>query len=622
MQRTDYRFTITRDTDTFIANPNGFFAGNFKYEQTEGQLFFRRKFNGDLTFKGSDFAYFNARYNLGSYCDIYDILIEKKIDGVYQVDWMGYFSMTDGKFDFERCEFTVSPTVNDKYSCILRNWESDVNIFDLGVQSENIFSNAISSIEFQIIPRFDTEMPHLIGMVLWKSRNTLCDYDVAENLDYIYARESLVLTKGIIPIGSGWIKISSEENYYSDFYQFPTLINKASANYEYQNKWVRNWDINYEAYSDGVFVSLLENRHSIQDVLDSCFIGENSSDYNLLASYTFSGDDPDLENTKPIDNRYIKKSYQLEFTTDTVIMYRSFSLTSILTKVLSSICNYDYNIDSPFLLNDTNPVTNASNKVKGIKLIQKSDAKRPQASNPATKGLISFKDIAELLFNLFQLWWFIDGDNIVIKHQSEIENNIGLNIFSAQYTNTTSHKKSIEFNKSILYTYEEWALMESDGIDFKGKPIEYSALCTANFDEKRTKLYSIPTFTSDIRLIQKDSDKVSDNGFAVIVNEANNFINIETGLISNKPQLNGHLSLANLHYNYWRHNRILSSGKMNGIDTEFLSTQKIRKLKEHQIVLCEEFDPLKQVNTEQGEAIVNEATFYPFDSKLTLNMSI
>ena len=82
------------------------------------------------------------------------------------------------------------------------------------------------------------------------------------------------------------------------------------------------------------------------------------------------------------------------------------------------------------------------------------------------------------------------------------------------------------------------------------------------------------------------------------------------------------MSLASLHDLYWRHNRILSTGTMNGQAETFTSSQKIRRLKELTIIHSGEFDPLEQVTTDLGDAIVNEATFSPFTQTLTLKLSI
>jgi hypothetical protein len=317
----------------------------------------------------------------------------------------------------------------------------------------------------------------------------------------------------------------------------------------------------------------------------------------------------------------VKKSFSIISFTQKVTYTNAVIFNDTISFLLNRTCP-GLTMLSTFLTSITNPVTNLSSKTNNLRLIQKSDVKRSQATEPASKGEFSLKDILDLLYVLFQLWWYIEDDVLYLIHESEIDNLLGIDITSAQYIATTAHKKSIEFNEQLLYRYEKWQLADSDNEDFVGMPIEYSEQCTAKDSDAKTKSYNSSKFATDIAYVQIAGDKVSDEGFCIVSCDSSNEVNLEVGELSASNQLNGHLSIANLHENYWRYNRILKTGLMNGVETTFTTVQEIRKLQEQQIILCEDFYPLKKVKTELGNAIVNEAEFFPLDSKLVLNLSI
>lgn len=610
MNRTDYRFTLTRDTDTFEVFPYGFFAGSFKYEQQEGQLFFRRKYSGELTFKGVDFDYLKGRYDLNYYCDIYELLIEKKVNGDYEVDWTGYFSMTDGKFDFERCEFKVSPSTQDKYTNLLDNYDTEFNL----LKQNAIFLSSYSS-TFYIFIDWNDELESGIPVGLFT--NYFADnggtFSIYFDLIYkqfvdepivdsprwygLYAAEVKKVKRDVVPSGSGWSKnaeIDEFDIYVRDF------SNNNSMPTTGQVLWTAD-----TLPIDEDYTTILD-----QSPNELGYPGNwlKVSKLNYVTAWVRS----DYYSGAKID-------------TDNTFTYRGRSLNESIRYLLNKTSpDYFINpvLNSGFLQSNTNPVTTSSSFTNNLFLVQKSDAKRPTSSNPATIGNISLSKLLSILYNAFQLLWYLNDDNeFCIVHVSEIGTLTGLDITQSPYISTTANKKSIEFNKSLLYRYEIWRFMEQNGNDFVGNNIEYNELCTIKESNAKTKQYSLENITTDLAYIQSYPEKIDDNGFLLLSTDGTTVKN-DIGEITGSNQLNGHLSLANLHENYWRHNRILKTGKMNGVDTIFTTTQKIRKLLEHQIVLCEEFNPNDTVVTELGNAVVNEASFYPLDNKLSLNLSI
>lgn len=615
MQRTDYRFTLTRDTDTFETYPAGFFDGSFKYEQQEGQLFFRVKYEGSLIFKGSDYAYFKTRYDLNEYCDIYEILIEKYDQSInnYVTFWTGYFSMLDGKFDFEKCQFIVKPTVYDKYSCLLRNWENELNVID-NYYSE-ISVNLKSWLEIQFKWNDQTELVPLTSMTMWR------DYDLSEcGIETIrhYAREAIILPKTIV-LTTPWVKDDPNEGNKINDYGIDQSFNIQEYNDQIETKWVRSWTYDYETPELSDFVNVLQDVQDFQTILNNCYPGNLISDYYKFSSVVIN---PDFLIPPPPRVWYSKKTYKYNALTDVIVKMNGFDLSSVIVKLLKITCE-DFNAStliSNFFTNSLNPATGQSNELLSLYLIQNSDAKRPSASNPATKGFLNFKDLMDDLYNLFQVSWDLDNNNnLILKHQSEIQNVEGIDITKTPYILTTAHKKSVEFDKGLIYRYEKWDIQNTENIDFVGVPIEYNELCSGK-EDARSKTYNV-NLTTDIGYLQQRDNNASDEGFCLVAT-VSSIVQNRDGILSGILEANEWLSISRLQTNYWRHNRILRNGLMNNIETTFTSSQKIRKLSEQTIILCDEFDPLKLVKTDLGDAIVTEATYFPFDSKLTLNMSI
>lgn len=620
MQRTNYRFTLTRDTDTFEVFPEGFYAGSFKYEQEEGQLFFRRNYNGDLSFRGSDYDYIKSRYDTGNYCDVYELLIEKRVSGVYQVDWMGFFSMTDGKFDFDRCRFKVNPITQDKYSCLLNNWETKYNILSLNKKS--IISDSLSFYFF--VSYFDPSPPSSFdcGLDLIKVKTVVytdcsTEFGDCEAVDVsytagLYANEIKLMEKETVPVGLSWVKWTEGDT--CDQYLTAFIRDKAN-----------NYDVYYRSFISGG--NALPADDDVLLIANVCQPEDCSQTSPTPSDLGYSGEWYKAQSRGGL-TFWLKTSYYngQKIDTSNLVAYKGVYVPDAIKYLLAQTCQDTFStpvLVSDFLTNSTNPVTGTASKTNFLYLVQKSDAKRPSSSNPATKGEMSLRELLESLYNTFQLWWHIDDlNNLVIIHQSEIEGNAGINITLSPYIETTAHKNTVDFDKSLLFRYETWSFMESKGDDFTGMPIEYAELCTIKDNNNKTKSYEISIITTDIGYIQSGFDKISDNGFALIAADSSNNVINEVGEITSCDQINGHLSLSNLHDKYWRHNRILSTGKMNGSDEVFISTQKIRKLSEQNIIFCGVLNPLEYITTEQGSAIVNEAEFFPLDNKLVLNMSI
>ena len=105
-----YRYYIN-DIEVF---PQG--EWSISYQRNEGQIFFRRIFDGELTFGGADYELIT-----GLDCEIatFDIWCGGT------VFWEGQFQYPyKAKFDDDSCTVVLTPEVVDEYTCIMGNYET------------------------------------------------------------------------------------------------------------------------------------------------------------------------------------------------------------------------------------------------------------------------------------------------------------------------------------------------------------------------------------------------------------------------------------------------------------------------------------------------------------------
>ena len=113
-----YRYYIN-DVEVY---PKG--EWTIEYRRNEGQIFFRRIFEGELTFMGADYTFIKSLC-----CDIatFDIWCGGAIH------WEGQFQYPyKAKFDDDSCTVVLTPEVVDEYSCIMGHYDIQVSLFPTG----------------------------------------------------------------------------------------------------------------------------------------------------------------------------------------------------------------------------------------------------------------------------------------------------------------------------------------------------------------------------------------------------------------------------------------------------------------------------------------------------------
>ena len=292
---------------------------------------------------------------------------------------------------------------------------------------------------------------------------------------------------------------------------------------------------------------------------------------------------------------------------------RGMLLTDAIEAVIQSIdSNLEY--ESNFFQDDENYVTGTNpNPLKHLVLYQKSDIKT--TTDPATKGLVSFGELMTLLSDMFNVDWFIDDDGkFRIEHYSYFAKTVDVDL-TADYTDYVKYKNKYSYDRQNMPSREHFEWMESSGEDFIGLDIVYDMAATGNKyrDSQKDRVLRV---TTDMPYAWGNQGEISNEGWVMLSCGSDYVINNEVGVLSGESQINGHLSWANLHDAYWKHGRVISTGNMNGVATNFSDWQKT--IRQVEITYPDsEFDPNYLKTTFLGDGEVFEAKYRLIDGAVS-----
>lgn len=217
-----YKYYITyhyiSTVDTIEVHPLGVDKLKIQYRGTEGQVFKRRFLNGSLVFINqpkngwADYTLFkNIDSSIYDKCSEISLEIKRSCDNgaTYEDDfWNGYFSVTDGEFDLDKCIFTVECQPDDEYRCFVENKELEMPLTDVP-NSADVLATVVTQYEFftctDTLGNCNALRPGPEAASTW----LIFHQEVCEGQQfYIYYREVAVVAcqgaDAIAPSGSGW----------------------------------------------------------------------------------------------------------------------------------------------------------------------------------------------------------------------------------------------------------------------------------------------------------------------------------------------------------------------------------------------------------------------------------
>ncbi len=265
-------------------------------------------------------------------------------------------------------------------------------------------------------------------------------------------------------------------------------------------------------------------------------------------------------------------------------------------------------VSSDFFTDALNPVTLHANHLTLLTIAQKSDIIRPTSSDPATSAMMSWAELMDILWAMFQVQWNYDSTtNIInVEHISWFARVNGLDLRTQEISRASN---KYNYLKEKMPKYEKWAFAEADNTNFVGVPIWYDSKCVDPDPDTNVK-ETIINVTTDIEYIINNNDAIADEGFVILCNYEDGgdyFVRLNIGILG-YIRLNMDLSWANLHDRYFRHNRVLIEGYMNGVYETFWTARKT-KHQECFAVVCpsDAYDPMDVITTELGETYFSGA---------------
>lgn len=343
---------------------------------------------------------------------------------------------------------------------------------------------------------------------------------------------------------------------------------------------------------------------------------------------------PDDLGASILTTSYICKVVGLNEGDSVIQIDNGLKMEDVVDTFMEQFCP-DYSFVSNFLqihpeiVSDTNYVTGQPSKTNHLLLFQKSDVKRPNVSNDATKALMSFETLFNFFVEAYNMRWKIEGTTIRFEHVSYFTKDSGFDLTLPKYADFVKAIRHYSYDNTQIPSREEYKWMEAGVGDFQGVPIIYDE-CQTQVSRSNKKTHALDKFTTDIELClsnpDSDSSNVSDDGFVVIAcNEIAGELYVITEasiLTTGSHAMNNSLAWAQLHRDYHKYDRPLKHGNMNNVDTTFFSVKPTKKGEKITIPLCcdDLFLPENTIKTALGIGIVDKASYSFRDNTLSLEL--
>ena len=378
------------------------------------------------------------------------------------------------------------------------------------------------------------------------------------------------------------------------------------------------WEANHWGLFDFAIYAryMLKSPYLIKDEFDGWkFISYSDGYYNYVKKY-------DRENRNLLDrighgvNSNIKNGFRLY---------------DVLTLLLQKNCPNMKIVSDFFQWNPENPstinyVTGLPSQINHLKIFQKSDIKRPNATNSATKAETNFIKLFTDVLRIFNCGYYVDGNILRVEHISWFQREPNLDLVqiakgSGQTTLNGTRRYSYDKTKLPKYEYFEW--MDKSSKEFDGTPIWYDNGCVEDDDDLAESL------TNKIEYVTTDmlhcfvnsgsgSSEVTDAGFVIVATDSMNNVIWLPNILEGGSLPNNVLSWPYLHRNFWMHGRSQIVGYMNTpvdeeepVGTLFSSSVPVKDQDPFVIRLCcdqiSEFKPFGLQNSTMGWGEVKSA---------------
>lgn len=501
-------------------------TGDFVLEDVRerGAVFHRRRCKTEFTLYGLDYEQYAALLAADA-CD--SIYFHAYYLGVER--WTGTINLKKAKWFPDSCLMKFTPDPMDEYNCLFERWEDEANIFsfDREVDAKPFFGTLSES---------TCTLDHSTPVPV----NGFAESNISGCLDDVntYSIKQFKITDQ--GPGAEPNRYRHEVTWVSERVTTPCVAGSPDP-----------------PPGDGWIL-----------VNDDC-AGTNQATYGRKVQTAYDGE---YSATTGIifDNRYYVVGQD-------VTQYDNARLFNEVLKGMASPCSLtvvsDFLNINPAGTAPANTAYTESAALHNLMLFQKSDIKRPDATNPATIGYTTLRDLLTILEQLFQVYWRIEGSNLRVEHISYFDGANGLDLTATQGA-TVDQRNSFTFDTAGRPPREIFTWMDTtNDADFHGQPISYDC---ADLEQEPGTI-NVDNLFTDLGTVIENPDGVSDEGFFLMATDligGSYYINREFGELSNDLKANAHLSWANLHEYYHTWGRLQPSGRLNNVQQVFNSYRR------------------------------------------------
>lgn len=229
---------------------------------------------------------------------------------------------------------------------------------------------------------------------------------------------------------------------------------------------------------------------------------------------------------------------------------------------------------------------------------------------PSLDEVLTWKNLEEIFREVFNAYWFIENGVVRIEHISWFNRVVAYDLTDSFYHKYSVGKNIYSYDKIKAPKFERFKWQQALYLDFVGSEISYSGTCTTTEESQMVSNRGVGFIITDLQQIVLNPNNFSRDGFALLCNNSSYILQHEEGQISGISQPNGHLSWANLHYNYHRYDRVLLNGMMNLQQTIFLSARRFKKQNDVTFPFCctDELNTLEDlITTLVGNGVIDSA---------------
>lgn len=644
----------------------------FVAEQQENEVFKRVKLETELLFDKAAFALlYPYEQHPGLRCTVIYIRQEVECRGMWVPRWTGRFTSGACGWDLDGCTVTVKPEVFDRYTCLLDAMDEKINVLDsppycataefdrqfdfgmvrgnwtrpdliggIGVNSTYEYEYYLRSTNMDIDPglwTLDGSAADYLGNGWSKAKTLFTNTDPVtmdewSTIIVVYWRERVTTLcvdgDPVEPPGTGW-----------QLYENNCGVDGTAV-------YVREPVIPY-TFGDPVGGGCTGGDGDPIEPATPCEGGQwltinpvgpdLPSDLGFVAcTYMYFGSGTTADGSLPwfiCITGIVEQEYCRARRMDDTIqrMLDTYNCPSA-TRVVSDFFEINPDGTAEGYADGINYVTGDTNTLNHLLLLQASDAIDPDASEWATLGELSLRELLEWLRIMFQVYWDITPGGVFrlehIDYWTQVE---ALDLTTADALRRNAMRNRYKHLSEAAPRRERMSYQAQRTLDFVGRDIVYPAACATG----EVKQESVTVF-ADLAYLVGDPDAVSREGFVMLActeidgtPDPTYSVIVDTGILLPNPVTNHPLAWSTLHDRYFRSWRYVRSGELNGVTTNFEVRPTIEQDGLVTDVCCDNltWDGSGTVKTELGEqylamrqGLVHKATWDDTDDIIRLTL--